>query len=152
MSIEYIKEEIILAFQDVELGDGVGLWEAQAIDDYESKSEQSRARKKDEKTNWRKISGNDLFRCDSSLSFMDAEGMRFHVPAFIVGEIEGLTNTAPIYHLSQCVINSPELFKAFNALQREAVAKYLEWCVWQEDFRYDSHHIKRALNEFWRKS
>ena len=152
MCIDSIKEEIILAFQDVELGDGIGLWEAQAIDDYESKDVQQEARKKDEKADWRKISGNDLFRCDSSLSFMDAKGMRFHVPAFILGEIDGSTNTGPMYHLSQVVITRPELFKEFNAAQKEAVAMYLEWCVWQEDYQFESHHIKRALNEFWRKN
>jgi hypothetical protein len=152
MCINFIKEEITLAFNGVRLEDGIGLWEAQVIDDYGAKDEQSYARLKDEKNDWKSISGSDLFICDSSLSFMDAKGMRFHIPAFILGEIEGNTNTSPIYHLTQVVTNKPELFGEFNAKQKAAVAKYLKWCVRQEHYRIDKYHITRALNEFWCKS
>ena len=55
MCIESIKNEIISAFKDVKLKDGIGLWEAQAIDDYESKDDQIIARNKDVKDDWLKL-------------------------------------------------------------------------------------------------
>ncbi|MGI0119665.1 DUF6714 family protein [Zooshikella sp. RANM57] len=152
MCFEYIKEDIIKAFEGVELEDGIGLWEAQAIDDYEPKDIQREARKKDEKIDWQNISYDDIFYCDSSLSFMDEKGLRFHIPAFIIAEIEGKTNTGPLYNLTQTVISNPELFKLFNQSQKEAVSQFLEWCAWQEEYHYEKAHITRSLNEFWRKN
>jgi len=38
----------------------------------------------DEKMNWENIPSSELERCNSSLSFFDAKGMRFHLPAFMI--------------------------------------------------------------------
>ena len=97
MCIESIKNEIISAFKDVKLKDGIGLWEAQAIDDYESKDDQVLARSKDIKDDWLKLSNEDLFHCDSSLSYLDAQGMLFHLPAFIIAELNDELNLSLIH-------------------------------------------------------
>ncbi len=152
MYIEYIKEVISKAFENVELEDGIGLWEAQAIDDYESKDVRLKARSKDEKHDWKKITNEDIFRCDSSLSFMDEKGLRFHMPAFIIAELEQKTLSGPIYNLSQNVIVYPERYRLFNLDQKDAVAQFLEWCAWQEDYSFEKETINRALQEFWRKN
>ena len=49
MGKDHIIESIKTAFRDVKLGDGIGLWEAQAIDDYESEDVQRKKRENDEK-------------------------------------------------------------------------------------------------------
>src|SRR5450631_1381037 len=85
---ERLIAEIRQAFHDVALGDGTGLWEAQSIDDYEDEKCQSKARSRDEKLDWSRISSDDLKRCDSSLSFFDANGMRFHLPAYMIDRIQ----------------------------------------------------------------
>jgi hypothetical protein len=62
---------------------------AQGIDDYYSREATAQFRRKDEKDNWQKISSNDLNRCNSSPSFFDAEGFRFHLPAYLIAELQG---------------------------------------------------------------
>ena len=79
-----IQTQIQDAFTDVVLGEGVGLWQAQGIDDYKSLAECLILRERDEKLDWSKISAKDLNMCNSSLSFFDAQGMHFHLPAFLI--------------------------------------------------------------------
>lgn len=80
MNKEALIQAIYQSFDGVTLEDGIGLWEAQGIDDYLSKDECKKLREKDEKDDWRKIPLTDLYRCNSSLPFFDAKGFRFHLP------------------------------------------------------------------------
>ena len=84
----YIKEQLIdkikRAFEGQTLDDGIGLWEAQGIDDRLTQDECKRLRIKDEKEDWNKIPVIDLYKCSSSFSFFDAKGMRFHLPIFML--------------------------------------------------------------------
>ncbi|MCP2026741.1 hypothetical protein L1276_001885 [Flavobacterium sp. HSC-32F16] len=85
------KEELIakiqIAFKDVKLEDGIGLWEAQGIDDYADAKTMLELRKKDERENWNAISDEDIYFCSSSLSFFDPKGMRFCLPKFLIFDI-----------------------------------------------------------------
>lgn len=49
MNKESVEKEITSAFLGVSLGTGIGLWEAQAIDGYESKEVRAVNREKDQK-------------------------------------------------------------------------------------------------------
>src|SRR5277367_3415374 len=89
LSTDDLIAEIQRVFRGVVVGDGIGLWQAQAIDDYEDEAEQEAARARDEKVDWAAIPGKSLLYCDSSLSFFDADGMRFHLPAFLLAEVAG---------------------------------------------------------------
>ena len=148
---EYVRRKIISAFEHVVLGDGIGLWQAQAIDDYESTEAQLQARERDEKTDWQSIPPEDIFYCESSLSFLDPEGMRFLMPAFILAELSGQTNVGPVFHLAQGSITFPDRFKLFDTRQKQAISCFLELCLTIEDYDWDAPHIKRALEEFWYK-
>jgi hypothetical protein len=75
------------AFAGVTLGKGIGLHEGQGLDDYEDAATCAAYRAKDEKEDWHRISAEALIRCHSSLSFFDAEGMRFHLPAFLLDDL-----------------------------------------------------------------
>ena len=87
MTKEDLINDIQLAFADVKLEDGIGLWQAQGIDDYASKEEIARLRAQDEKNNWMILTYKYLSDCESSLSFFDAKGMRFHLPKFLIFDI-----------------------------------------------------------------
>ncbi|HBY85596.1 MAG TPA: hypothetical protein DEO86_06950 [Colwellia sp.] len=152
MCIEYIKSEIITAFKDVKLKDGIGLWEAQAIDDYENNDAQVIARNKDIKDNWLLLSNEDLFHCDSSLSYFDAQGMLFHIPAFILAELNGKLNIGPILPLTSLAISNPDIFKLLNVNQKRCVVMFLEWCAAQHEYDFDKSDIERALHEYWYKN
>jgi hypothetical protein len=123
--VERVVRIIEDAFADVELGEGIGLCEGTGIDDYSSHEELIRLRSHDEKTSWRKLSAIELNENYSSLSFMDAAGMRFHLPAFLIAEIRGEFRHDILFHL--CSDNSVACaqFEMLSPLQREAVREYL---------------------------
>jgi len=145
---DIVIHQITNAFSDVKLGDGIGLWEAQAIDDYASKEEQKHARSKDEKENWKILKPEVLQKCNSSLSFFDAEGMRFHIPAFIIASIQDDDILDPVFHLSQVV---DQRFILLDKKQKQAITLYLKWCLTQENYEFDFPHIKRILKTYWEK-
>lgn len=74
---ESLCEKIREAFAGVKLGNGVGLHEAQGLDDYEDPGTCASYRANDEKEDWGRIPAEEMNHCCSSLSFFDAEGMRY---------------------------------------------------------------------------
>jgi len=124
---EEIIEMITSAFGSVILGNGIGLFQAQAIDDYKSEEEEQASRESDEKLDWRLISFSDLNKCNSSLSFFDAEGMRFHLPAFLVAELKGEYNFGIEFCLTYLSEYRESQFSLLNTEQRESIRKLLNY-------------------------
>lgn len=85
---EALIDKIFSAFEGVELGGGVGLYEAQAIDYHASLDERKEYRSQDETQKWINIPVSKLFRYWDSPSFFDAEGMRFHLPMYLLIELD----------------------------------------------------------------
>lgn len=79
--------EISAAFGDMQLDYGIGLFQATGLDDYASDEELKRLRDQDEKTDWRRITCADLERCYAAPAFFDAKGFVFHLPAFLIAEL-----------------------------------------------------------------
>jgi len=146
---EELKAVIARAFDGVRLGDGVGLREAQAMDDYEDETTQKRHRSKDEKLDWSRISAETLNRCESSLSFFDADGMRFHLPAFLLIDIDGKSNSGPIFDLTTLNDHKKAQFASLDGDQRKAVAAFLHWYLLHDLCVIESRPIERALRDFW---
>lgn len=145
-----VQTEIKTAFSNVTLGSGIGLWEAQAIDDYESREVQIKNRNRDEKEDWSRISHDDLQRCHSSLSFFDADGMRFHLPAFIIASMDNKVDD-PLFHLTHLDDYAKSKFTTLTHRQTKATVMYLNWCAEQEEFEFELPAIQKALIEFWEK-
>lgn len=139
------------AFQGVTLGDGIGLWEAQAIDDY-AESDRPRLREQDEKLDWSKIEFDTLIRCDSSLSFFDADGMRFHLPAFLVMEVSGVSSNGLYYHLTRLNDFMLEKFSTLSGRQRQAISQFLYWYVDRGHVPGEDDVVLWALESFWEKN
>ncbi|MDD4385585.1 MAG: hypothetical protein PHD06_10470 [Bacteroidales bacterium] len=85
--MEELIQKIQIAFKDVKLEDGIGLWEGQGLDNYADQKTMLELRKKDERNNWNNIPYKDISLCQSSLSFFDAKGMRFCLPKFLLLDI-----------------------------------------------------------------
>jgi len=149
MEAEKVIRIIESAFEGVRLGAGIGLWEAQAIDDYETESIQRKNRAKDEKDEWKNLKTEDLQRCHSSLSFFDADGMKFHLPAYIISTLKGEDVEDPVFHLVGLDEYALSRFTSLDSKQKGAVRTFLEWCSEQEEFEFEGPNITRALNEFW---
>lgn len=148
MSKESVIESIHNAFSNVTLGDGIGLWQAQAIDDYETSEVQHQKRDEDEKQDWKLFSPGVLQRCHSSLSFFDANGMRFHLPAYMIASLNDEVDD-PIFHLTHLDDYAKSKLTTLNREQINAIVGYLKWCLASEDLWPDHEDIQKALNEYW---
>lgn len=155
MTKEDLKQEIIAAFKRVELGNGVGLWQGQGLDDYAPQEKILEYRRKDEKVDWQNIPSDDLVACQSSLSFFDAEGMRFHLPAFMIHSLDGGEDIE--FHLTHNIQSEyfKEKFSLLNAQQKKAVHNYLLYlleAIPGYDHRDNRKVTLRAVEHYWRLS
>ncbi|MGK7913389.1 MAG: DUF6714 family protein [Synechococcus sp.] len=148
MDAEELKVAISNAFKGVTLGDGIGLWEAQAIDDYETDFVRAEKRRDDETSDWQAISHNDLGRCYSSLCFFDADGMRFHLPAFLLAEIDGKFDQL-VFHLTGLDDYKRQKLATLTDPQKSVIALFLGWCLASDCYEYDRQLITVALKEYW---
>jgi hypothetical protein len=136
------------AFAGVTLGRGVGLQEAQGLDDYEDDDTRARYRATDQKEDWSRIPVSELNRCNSSLSFFDAEGMRFHLPAFLIADLCGTYNFGMAFCLTQSH-DADHYFRLLSDAQRRAVRQFLLHIAEQPDYEFDRPEIVRALDDYW---
>jgi len=147
-------EQIRLAFAGVTLGAGIGLWQAEAIDDYDDEEEQAEAPTRDERHDWSRIPSKDL--CFSNLCFVDAQGMRFLFPAYMVDYLqrtiagEGRPDGA-MYAVTDLDDFKRSQLTGIDANQRAAVVEFLRWYLSNEETNggYDSEMITTALREYW---
>ncbi|MBL9024989.1 MAG: hypothetical protein JNL21_22525 [Myxococcales bacterium] len=89
-----------------------------------------------------------LNKCNSSLSFFDDEGMRFHLPAYLVADLDGDYKFGLAYALTQTPILS-EQFRLLSKEQRAAVRRYLEFISFEPDYEFEREHIEHALENYW---
>ncbi len=148
MNKEDVIKEIESAFAGEVLGNGIGLWQAQAIDDYEPEETQLRFREKDEKEDWHLLEHDTLQRCHSSLSFFNPDGMRFHLPAYILASLNDRVDD-PLFHLTHLDDYAKSKLVSLTQEQNRAVKKYLNWCLEQEEYEFERPMIKKALIEYW---
>ena len=134
------------AFHGVSLGNGVGLVEGQALDDYDDAETCAAIRARDEKEDWTKFGPQLLRECQSSLSFCDAEGMRFHLPAFL---IQGLLEEIdpPIFDLTYKPGENAERFSLLSPEQRAIVRDYLRFII--DDPDEDDEDLRAAIEGCW---
>ena len=136
------------AFAGVTLGDGVGLQQGQGLDDYADAATCAAYREKDEKDDWRRIPTEALNRCNSSLSFFDAEGMRFHLPAYLLADLRGEYRFGMAFSLTQ-IADFDRYFRLLSDAQRQAVRAFLRYILDEPEYQFDRPHIRRALDDYW---
>jgi hypothetical protein len=143
-----VIERIERAFAGVRLGDGVSLREADVIDDYGTEADRTKARAQDEQIDWRRISEDLIGRYSWCLSFFDADGMRFHLPAYMRFALRHYKDSASasidfaIYALGR----EDERFIGFTAPQRAAVRQFLKFITFNGGHHVDRNNARRALD------
>jgi len=155
--------EIAAAFDGIAREEGTSLHEAIAIDDWKPYKEQQAASRLDTEQRWQDVPGEDLLACQSALSFLDAKGFRYYLPAFMV---YGLTNwendSSEIldtcqYHLlheSQKSLRKSEPKSiatkyGFTDAQCRAVAHFLRFVVGDDnEFTTEEAPVLRAVEKW----
>ncbi len=144
---ERLKERIRSAFASVRLGGGVGLFEAQAMDDYADDAIRAASRGKDEKLEWSALKTTALNECNSSLSFFDAAGMRFHLPAYLCADLDAEYEFELLFSLTH-VGRFDDQFCLLDMDQRAAVRDYLEFRA-SELYGSDKEEVEAVLAGYW---
>lgn len=149
---EQVARLVERAFRGVTLGNGVGLQEADGIDGYADAKKRASLRADDEQEDWSRIPGYELERSYSSLSFFDAEGLRFHLPAYILADLRGCGGHV-IFHLTYVwTEHSRAKFALLNDDQREAIRQFLLLRLRDTggDVEDPDHSlITMALEQYW---
>src|SRR4051812_13019145 len=143
--VDEVIEQVSVAFAGVELGDGIGLLEAQGLDDYASDDERRELRSQDEKKDWRRISPEVLGRCYSSPSFFDPKGFVFHLPAFLIAELNDQHPYGFIDRLILAEGHPGGWPKLLTTLQREAVISALLLVAEHPDYADKRDMINTAV-------
>jgi hypothetical protein len=139
------------AFNGVVLEGVIGIREANAIDDYKDELFREECKKNDEKENWDMITSSEMNKYNSALSFFDAKGMRFHLPAFMLAEIEGEYKWGMSFVLTNLSDYSKSQFALLNKKQREAVRLFLEYLLQDPNYEFEKKDIESAIKRYWSK-
>ncbi len=154
---EKVQALIEAAFANVVLGQGVSLHETVVIDNYGSETQRKEARQRDEKQDWKKLLQDDrIKRVDGlgGLSFYDAEGLRFHLPAYLMIALEPTfadVTASLMFTLTSNSDFNQDRFSILNSEQRQAVRALLEYIQKHggPEFDFDQPRIAQALTEYW---
>jgi hypothetical protein len=154
-----LVKQIYAAFVGVELEDGIGLWEAFGHDGYAGAKECAKLRLRDEKHDWRKLTVENLYHCNSSLSFFDAKGMRFHLPKYLLLELDEFDAEVVALHEGDSPVQgwcpevvftlmyrmseerSIERFSLLNAAQLQCVIDFLRYQMEEKERYYQEYGV-----------
>ena len=140
-------QEIENAFDDVSREDGLTLHEANAIDDWKTIPEQHFARKLDCETRWQDVPEQAIVSYGSALSFLDAKGFRYYLPAFMIFALRNWDNQygrvadSCVFHLlhekqkslRQSNPGSIAEMYGFTQAQSRAIAHFLRFVAGPDD-------------------
>lgn len=138
------------AFKDVVLDDGIGLLEADGIDDRKSNDELAALRAQDEKNDWKSMSDDYIGKGWCSIHFYDPKGMRFYLPAYMIADIKGNYKNDLYFALIELdQLSKKHQFSLFNAKQRNAVKLYLEYYIANDSCGYKHDEVRNSITSFW---
>ncbi len=149
---EELCERIKSAFSGVKLGNGIGLWEAKALDYLESPKVRARYRLWDEAEDWTRIPARVLNRRHASPSFLDAEGFRFYMPAIMIATLRRVYKFDFIWHLIHFENLGHTRYELLNRQQRSVVREFLIFSASDPDDTRSRDDIMYALETHWTES
>lgn len=151
--------EITAAFDGVAREDGVSLRESRVIDNYGCDEERAEARLLDTDTRWQDVSDADMQRYDAVLTFSDAKGFRYYLPAYMLRDLRLYVH--PTYGFSSDTLSGLQIsaipgmrdyklkqFALITPEQGKAVCSFLEFSVVHGD-KYTRQKAAAALADYW---
>ena len=156
MDKNQIIEDIDAAFRTVSLEDGIGILESEALDSCVSDKKREQARKNDYRENWQAIPDAVISEHYSALCFMDAKGLRFNLPVYMMFALENYdrSNSASIDAVIYALCKEPEDLKTewtiFSEEQKSVIAKFLRYMVTEVGEQWvDSWQASLAYEKTW---
>lgn len=144
-----IADQIRVAFRGVTLGDGVGLREGDGMDDNADEMTLALYRSADEKEKWDRILPSQLNEARCALSYFDPQGMRFHLPAYLIADLRGEYRFGMACELTGLGHPRRNQFELLNDEQRQSVRAFLLHILEDPDYRYEWDDIRAALVQDW---
>ena len=139
--------EIHRAFRGVERGKGVTLHETEVIDAYGSDDERYKARAKDTDRAWEEVQDSwiEEFGGVGGLSFLDAEGLRYYLPAYMTYWLRtGEEPNSLAWHLQRI---EPGFDLLLLPKQKHVIAKFLDYAR----TAFASREAGEALEKHWQQ-
>lgn len=99
--------------------------------------------------NWEAIPVKKLNKYYSSPCFFDAEGMRFHLPAFLIADIKEELEFHFIFHLTELTDYGKSQLSLLSSDQRAVIRRYLLWLKNKPDYWVDQERVERSLETYW---
>ncbi|MDB5385343.1 MAG: hypothetical protein JWM11_989 [Planctomycetaceae bacterium] len=147
-----VEKHIRAAFRGVQLGDGIGLHEGAGLDGYADSKALSTYREMDERKNWEALDSEILSDYSIALCYFDAEGMRFHLPAYLIDSV-GDHNLC--YSIMFTLLNAKSgdrRLELLNSEQRQAVREFLLFkleSLTSPNLEFEGPLLEQALTGYW---
>ena len=141
-------EELRDSFHGVELGDGVGLHEANGIDDYLGEPELAKLRLLDERNDWQNIEPNQLNSFSSAPSFFDPKGFHFHLPAYLIAELTDQHDFDFISHVIEKRPSEGTWIGLLTPKQAKALISILLLVKQHPEYFHEKNKFEDAIQRF----
>ena len=157
MDRDELISELESAFEGVTLGEGIGINQAMAIDSCAGSRGLQIAKSFDSWKDWKDIPDEAMEHGQAALCFMDAEGLRFALPAYMRYclrhfEYSGyLTVDATIYALARGMTPSKGELLELTQEQKEVIAEFLKFLVLDAGDFVDTDAASIAYDAHWKE-
>jgi len=147
--LDPLIQQIEGAFAGQTLGNGLGLLEANGIDEYASAEERAELRSRDETQDWRWIQAETLNECYCSPTYFDAQGFVFHLPAFLIADLKDEYEYGFIDLLIDRLFDADPDRRDWRGMltpaQRDAIVAALRLVIDHPEFQNRSGDIELAI-------
>ncbi len=147
--------EITSAFRDVLRGDGVSLHETNILDDYGGPAARLEAREWDTDTHWWELTDEDLYARHVYLSYLDAESLRYYLPAYMISCLNGAERSAEAINLLRhserpdLVAWKRQKWEGFTQEQGRVTCLFLRYMADHAKNKRDVKDAETALRQHW---
>jgi hypothetical protein len=152
--------EIEAAFQNVQRGGGLTLFEAH-MEGVGSEADFQRARAREIHATWRDVPDKVIARCYSALSFLDPEGFRYYLPAYMRFAVRYFDDPKlwdePAVDWAIYAFRGYEsfreykepLFSIFDEPQARVICRFLRFMANCTNQQADDEAAREALQSYW---
>ena len=153
-----LLDQIHEAFGSVQLGDGVTLHEATAIDDYATPAQRQAARQLDTARRWQDVPDEHIAKHCSVFSFLDVKGHVFYTPAYMCWLLRtGYDTPSNSTEAAHAALNpwgkheggrQLKPHDMFSPAQCQAIAQYLLY-IYEVLDEEGLSSVKEPLDRYW---